>query len=240
MERKTAMVTGASRGIGRAIANELARQGYDLYLTCRTNEKQLSALKEELENSFGISCMTYCFSISDESRIIEMFKDISYLDVLVNNAGIAYIGLLTDMSYDEWQAVINTNLSACFLTCKYAVPEMIKRKRGKIVNISSVWGNIGAAMEVAYSASKGGVNSFTRALAKELAPSNIQVNAIACGMIDTDMNSCFDSYDMAAIISEIPADRIGRTDEVAKLVGALINGNDYLTGQIITLDGGWT
>lgn len=240
MERKTAMVTGASRGIGRAIAKELAGRGYDLYLTCRTNEKQLSELKEELENSFGISCMTYCFCISDESKIIEMFKDISYLDVLVNNAGISYIGLLTDMSYDEWQDVINTNLSASFLTCKYAIPEMIKRKKGKIINISSVWGNIGAAMEVAYSASKGGINSFTKALAKELAPSNIQVNAIACGMIDTDMNNCFDSYDMAAIISEIPSDRIGRTDEVAWLVGMLINGNDYLTGQIITLDGGWT
>ena len=170
----------------------------------------------------------------------DMFRDIPHLDVLVNNAGISYVGLLTDMTYQEWHEVIDTNLSACFLTCKYAVPEMVRRHRGKIVNISSVWGAVGASTEVAYSASKGGMNAFTRALAKELGPSNIQVNAVACGVIDTDMNWCFDEEEMAALIREIPADRIGRPEEVAELVKLLCTGNEYLTGQIITLDGGWT
>lgn len=240
MERKTAMVTGASRGIGKAIARELAGKGYDLFLTCHKNEEMLSDVKHELEQEFGISCRTYCFSIYNEERLAEMFEDISYLDVLVNNAGISYVGLLADMTLESWQEVINTNLSACFLTCKYAIPEMIRRKKGKIINISSVWGNAGAAMEVAYSASKGGVNAFTRALARELAPSNIQVNAIACGVIDTDMNRCFSKEDMAELVSEIPADRIGNPAEVAALAGMLCSGNEYLTGQVITLDGGWT
>lgn len=240
MERKTAMVTGASRGIGKAVARELAGKGYDLFLTCHKNEEMLSDVKHELEQEFGISCRTYCFSIYKEERLAEMFEDISYLDVLVNNAGISYVGLLADMTLESWQKVINTNLSACFLTCKYAIPEMIRRKKGKIINISSVWGNVGAAMEVAYSASKGGVNAFTRALARELAPSNIQVNAIACGVIDTDMNRCFSKEDMAELVNEIPADRIGRPEEVAALAGMLCGGNEYLTGQVITLDGGWT
>ena len=168
-----------------------------------------------------------------------MFDDIPCLDVLVNNAGISYIGLLTDMSYEAWRKVIDTNLNACFLTCRCAVPEMVRRHHGKIINISSVWGNVGASMEVAYSASKGGLNAFTRALAKELGPSNIQVNAIACGVIDTDMNRCFDEAEMEALIQEIPADRMGHADEVAELVKMLCMGNEYLTGQIITLDGGW-
>ena len=116
---------------------------------------------------------------------------------------------------------------------------MIRQQKGKIINISSVWGNVGASMEVAYSASKGGMNAFTRALAKELGPSNIQVNAIACGVIDTDMNQCFSEEERQALIEEIPADRMGRPQEVGQLVVQLCNGNDYLTGQIITLDGGW-
>ncbi len=169
----------------------------------------------------------------------DMFREIPYLDVLVNNAGISYIGLLTDMTYEEWQQVLRTNLDSCFLTSRNALPGMIHRKKGKIINISSVWGNVGASMEVAYSASKGGVNSFTKALAKELGPSNIQVNAIACGVIDTDMNKCFSEEERQELIAEIPADRMGKTQEVAQLVVQLCTGNEYLTGQIITLDGGW-
>ena len=242
MERKTALVTGASRGIGKAIAWALAQKGYDLFLTCHQNEAVLLDVGHKLEETFGISCRTYCFSICDEDKLAKMFADIPYLDVLVNNAGISYVGLLADMTYDEWQNVINTNLGSCFLTCKYAIPEMIRRKKGKIINISSVWGNVGASMEVAYSASKGGVNAFTKALARELAPSNIQVNAIACGLIDTDMNRHLSREDMLELVSEIPADRPGRAAEVAHLVGMLCgeSENGYLTGQVIALDGGWT
>lgn len=239
-DRKKALITGASRGIGRSVASALASSGFDLYLTCRNNRELLDSLAEELRRSYGIQCYCYAFSICDEDKVSEMFRDIPYLDVLVNNAGISYVGLLTDMTYQQWREVIDINLSACFLTCRHAVPEMVRRRRGKIINISSVWGSTGASMEVAYSASKGGVNAFTRALAKELAPSNIQVNAIACGVIDTDMNKCFDEEEMNMLVQEIPADRIGRPEEVAALVVQLCTGNEYLTGQVITLDGGWT
>lgn len=238
--RKKALVTGASRGIGKAIARMLAAQKFDLYLTCRENSNQLETLGQSLQQQYGINCCCYTFPIADENSVIEMFRDIPYLDVLVNNAGISYIGLLTDMTYREWQEVIDTNLNACFLTCRYAVPEMVRRRQGKIINISSVWGTVGASMEVAYSASKGGVNAFTRALAKELGPSCIQVNAIACGVIDTDMNKSLDKEDIEQLIQEIPLDRLGRAEEVAELVKLLCTGNQYLTGQIITLDGGWT
>lgn len=237
--RKKALITGASRGIGAAIASEFAKAGYDLYLTCHQNKERLVQYADKLTQEFGITCRTYSFSIDNETEVQKMFQDIDTLDVLINNAGIAHIGLLSDMTYDEWNKVIGTNLNGCFLTCKNAIPGMVSRQSGKIINISSVWGNVGASMEVAYSASKGGVNSFTKALAKELAPSNIQVNAIACGVIDTDMNHCFDEEDMAALIEEIPADRIGRPEEVAHLVLQLCTENTYLTGQIITLDGGW-
>lgn len=239
-EKKKALVTGASRGIGRAVARQLARMGYDLYLTCHQNMALLEELAGELAAEHKTVCRCYAFPADDEAQVVKMFKEIPCLDVLVNNAGMSYIGLLTDMTYGEWQEVIGTNLNSCFLTCRYAVPQMVRRQSGKIINISSVWGTAGASMEVAYSASKGGVNAFTRALAKELAPSNIQVNAVACGVIDTDMNACFDQDDMAALIQEIPADRIGRPEEVAGIVSFLCEGNEYLTGQVITLDGGWT
>lgn len=238
--RKKVLVTGASRGIGKAIAKMFAAQKYDLYLTCRENSRQLEALGQSLQQQYGINCYCYTFPIADENKVVEMFRDIPYLDVLVNNAGISYIGLLTDMTYREWQEVIDTNLNACFLTCRYAVPEMVRRQQGKIINISSVWGTVGASMEVAYSASKGGVNAFTRALAKELGPSCIQVNAIACGVIDTDMNKSLEKEDIERLIQEIPLDRLGQAEEVAELVKLLCTGNSYLTGQIITLDGGWT
>ncbi len=239
-EGQKALITGASRGIGRAVATALAAAGYDLYLTCHEKIGMLDSLAEELCKKYGIKCYCYAFSISDEEKVIAMYQDIPYLDILVNNAGISYIGLLTDMTYQQWREVMDTNLNACFLTCRYAVPQMVRRHCGKIINISSVWGNVGASMEVAYSASKGGINAFTRALAKELAPSNIQVNAVACGVIDTDMNKCFDEEEMNILVQEIPADRLGRPEEVAALVVQLCTGNEYLTGQIITLDGGWT
>lgn len=235
-----ALVTGASRGIGHSIAIALAKKGYDLYLTCNNNGELLQKNAAKIEEAFKVSCKCYCFSIDNEQEVKKMFEDIGSLDVLVNNAGISYVGLLSDMDYGQWQRVIGVNLNGCFLTCREAIPSMVKKKSGKIINISSVWGNVGASMEAAYSASKGGVNALTRALGKELAPSNIQVNAIACGVIDTDMNRCFDSDEMDALVSEIPADRMGRADEVAELVVKLCDGCGYLNGQVITLDGAWT
>ena len=135
--------------------------------------------------------------------------------------------------------LINTNLNSIFNCCHLAVPSMISKKAGKIINISSVWGCVGASCEVAYSATKGAVNSFTKALAKELAPSNIQVNAIACGAIDTDMNRCFSEEEIRMLEEEIPCGRMGRADEVADLVFDLCKGHTFLSGQVIKFDGAW-
>ena len=215
---KYAFITGASRGIGAAIAHELATQGYHLYLTCLTNGQRLQSLADELSQTYSVSCQCFVGDIGDYSFVERCFAKINTLDVLVNNAGISYVGLLSDMEVSDWNQVMHTNLSASFYTSKLAIPLMLKKHEGKIINISSVWGNVGASMEVAYSASKGGLNSFTKALAKELAPSNIQVNALACGVIDTDMNKCFSVDDMEILKGEIPADRIGTTLEAAKMV----------------------
>ena len=234
-----AMVTGASRGIGKAIAETLAEAGYHLILTCNHTLAELQTIAASLEEKYNITCAAAAADASDPAAIEKIFASLDHLDILVNNAGISYIGLLTDMSVEEWQRVINTNLSSCFYTSRLAIPLMLQKHSGRIINISSVWGNVGASMEVAYSASKGGVNSFTKALAKELAPSNIQVNAISCGVIDTAMNHCFSPEEMNALREEIPADRLGQPEEVAELVLQLIQAPTYLTGQILTLDGGW-
>ena len=239
MNKKYALITGASRGIGKAVAIALAKDGYHLYITCKDSKAELELLKTSLENTYPISCVSFVGDISDYDFVQEMFTHIPSLDILVNNAGVSYIGLLSDMSLDSWNQVIGTNLTAVFSTCKFSIPLMLSAHSGKIINISSVWGNVGASMEAAYSASKGGVNAFTRALAKELGPSNIQVNAVACGVIDTDMNSGLTKQDVDALRTEIPADRIGKAEEVGELVVNLIRGNNYLTGQVISFDGGW-
>ena len=237
---KTALITGASRGIGAAIARAFAAQGYDLILTCFNNIDMLEELAVKLEQQYSVSCQAFQTDMGNYEEVSKLFAEMNTLDVLVNNAGISYVGLLSDMTEKEWHQVMHTNLDAVFYTCKHAIPLMLQKHAGHIINISSVWGNVGASMEVAYSASKGGVNTFTKALAKELAPSNIQVNAIACGLIDTDMNKCFSEEDLQYVIEEIPADRMGKPEEVAALALQLTQSPSYLTGQIITIDGGWT
>lgn len=237
--RKTALITGASRGIGKAIACAFAKQGYDLVLTCKNNIDSLNTLAKELSAQHDISCLALQGNMGCYEDVSRIFGQVSHIDVLINNAGISHVGLLSDMTPDEWHNVMHTNLDACFYTSKLAIPLMLQNHAGRIINISSVWGNVGASMEVAYSASKGGVNSFTKALAKELAPSNIQVNAIACGLIDTDMNKCFSPEDLEAVREEIPADRLGTPEEIAYLALQLAQAPAYLTGQIITIDGGW-
>ncbi len=239
MNHKTALITGASRGIGRAIALAFAAAGYDLTLTCLKSETLLQTFCESLSEKYGIRAVPFCGDMGDYQTVEALFSGISRLDVLINNAGISYIGLLSDMTCEEWRRVMSTNLDACFYTCKKAVPLMVHEKNGRIINISSVWGTAGASMEAAYSASKGAVNSLTKALAKELAPSNIVVNAIACGVIDTDMNRCLSEEEMQALIDEIPADRLGRPEEVAALALQLAQAPSYMTGQILTIDGGF-
>lgn len=237
--KKTALITGASRGIGAACAKLFAKEGYDLILTCLHSKDKLLSLKEDLERTYSVSCRAVICDAGDASAVDALFADIISLDVLINNAGISYIGLLQDMSASDWNNVMSTNLSSCFYMAKHAIPLMLSAGKGRIINVSSVWGKVGASTEVAYSASKGGVNAFTKALAKELAPSNIQVNAAAFGVIDTDMNHCFSKDEMDALKEEIPSDRIGTCTEAAELILQLAQSPSYLTGQIITMDGGW-
>ncbi|HHX12195.1 MAG TPA: SDR family NAD(P)-dependent oxidoreductase [Clostridiales bacterium] len=242
MKRKTVLVTGASRGIGKSIAIKFAHEGYNVVITCLSNKELLLETKTIIESK-GVSCLHFVGDMGDHQLVKELFELIKdsfgSLDVLVNNAGLASIGMFTDLNPDDWNRIIKSNLTTVYNTCSLALPSMIHNKFGKIINISSVWGNVGASCEVAYSASKGGVNSFTKALAKELAPSNIQVNAIACGVINTDMNSILDQSDLESLVNEIPANRLGQAEEVAHLAYQLTENNEYLTGQIISLDGGW-
>lgn len=241
--KSTVLITGASRGIGRAIAIAFAKHGCQLVITCSKSETELLQLAEELQQDYTADVMTSVGDIADYTYVESLFSAITErfggVDVLINNAGISYVGLLTDMSIEDWNRIINTNLTSVFSTSRLAIPYMIHKKAGKIINISSVWGNVGASCEVAYSACKGGMNSFTKALAKELAPSNIQVNAIACGCIDTQMNACFSQEERQELADEIPAGRFGTPEEVAALALDLAFKHPYLTGQIITIDGGW-
>ena len=242
MNKKTVLITGSSRGIGKAIAVKFAKKGYHVIINCAHNEEALLKTKAEIE-SYQVSCHAYLGDMGNYENAKELFHQIKKLynrvDVLVNNAGISYIGLFSDMTPEDWNRVITTNLTSVYNCCSLAIPDMVRNKSGKIINISSVWGDVGASCEVAYSASKGGMNSLTKALAKELAPSNIQVNAISCGAIDTEMNQFLGDDELMQLIDEIPAGRLGKAEEVADLVYHLSYKNEYLTGQIIGLDGGW-
>lgn len=242
MPRKTVLVTGASRGIGKAIAVKFAKKGYNVAISCVRNEDRLLQTKKEIE-SFQVPCMAYKGDMGDMASCQELFDRIRTqfggVDVLVNNAGISYIGLLQDMTNEDWERMLHVNLTSVFNCCKLAIPYMVRQQQGKIVNISSVWGVTGASCETAYSATKGGINALTKALAKELAPSGIQVNAIACGAIDTEMNQWMEEDELIALVEDIPAGRLGSAEEVADLVYHLGYKNAYLTGQVIGLDGGW-
>ena len=236
---KTALITGASRGIGKAAAECFGKHGYNLILTCHRSVTDLENLAKALETAYPISCRPIQADMGNEADVERLFAGIAELDVLVNNAGMAHFGLLSDMTSAQWHRVMAVNLDSCFYTCRAAIPLMLKKHQGRILNVSSVWGTQGASMETAYSASKGAMNAFTKALAKELAPSNIQVNAIACGVIDTAMNACLSPEDADTLRNEIPADRFGTAEEAADLIFKVAHAPAYMTGQIITIDGGW-
>lgn len=236
-------ITGASRGIGAATARKFAAQGWNMALTCLHSTDLLQALKQELEDQFHITCRTFTADMGDYAQVASCMEDIlqtfGHVDVLVNNAGISRIGLFSDLSPGDWQTILQANLTSVFNCCHQALPSMLREKSGRIINISSVWGCVGASCEAAYSAAKGGVNALTQALAKELAPSGIPVNAIACGAIDTDMNGGLSVQERTALEEEIPAGRFGLPWEVADLIWHLTQTPVYLTGQILRLDGGW-
>lgn len=235
---KTVIVTGASGGIGRAIAEKFAKCGAKLAINSKTEnklktaEKELSAYTPVLALHGDVGDYNFAKEFVEKTA-----KTFGSIDILVNNAGISYIGLFSEMSPESWNNVITANLTSVYNFSSLVIPYMLHKKSGEILNISSIWGNVGASMEVAYSASKGGINSLTKALAKELAPSNINVNAIACGVINTAMNGFLSDEEMNMLIDEIPASRLGEPSEVAELAYSICN-LSYLTGQIITLDGG--
>ena len=239
---KTVLITGGSRGIGAAAAILFAQEGYQVAVNYCANRLRAVEIATRIR-SLGQDAEVFCADVSDRIQVEAMVNAVERrfgsIDVLVNNAGIAQQKLFNDISPAEWERMLAVNLTGMFHTCQCALPQMIRRHSGKIINVSSVWGNVGASMEVAYSASKGGVNSFTKALAKELAPSNIQVNGAAFGVIDTDMNACFSGEEMEALVEEIPAGRMGTAQEAGEIIRWLAGAPAYLTGQIITMDGGW-
>lgn len=237
------LITGASSGIGRETALKYAKNEHPVIIICKNNRSALMDLEREILEMGG-RVLSYVKDVSQFNEVSEMFRELETQnmipDILINNAGISYVGLLQDMTPEEWRRVIDTNLTSAFNCSKCAIPYMLKKHSGRIVNISSMWGNVGASCEVAYSASKGGINTFTKALAKELAPSGIAVNAIAFGMVDTRMNAFLDEEEKASLIEEIPAGRILSPQESADIIYSVSMMNSYVTGQIITADGGMT
>lgn len=236
------LITGASRGIGKSIALYFAAQKHNLVIVSKTNYEALLQTQSEIMKN-AVDCIAMQCDVSNYKEVESLKNNLSEKNIcigcIINNAGICHYGLLQDLSIDEWNNIINTNLSSVFYTSKCFLNDMIARQSGKIINISSVWGICGASCEVAYSSTKGGINAFTKALAKELAPSHISVNAIACGAIDTSMNSHLSEEDKSDLENEIPYGRMGSCDEVANLAYNIYISPDYMTGQIITLDGGW-
>lgn len=241
----TAIITGASHGIGKSLAVRLVKS-YDYLAICsRNKDGSLELLRDELLSG-NRKCTVACFTgdVSDFNFVSAMvdtiYKQTGSIDVLVNNAGISKVGLLTDMSVEEWNEILAVNMGSVFNTCKCVVPHMVHAKSGRIINVSSVWGNVGASCEVAYSATKGGINGFTKALAKELAPSNISVNAIAFGAIATRMNSHLSHEETAELAEEIPAGRLATPEEAATFIENILAAPPYLTGEVIKFDGAWT
>lgn len=212
MKKKYVLITGSSRGIGRACAVAFAKNGYHVFINCKNSVEQLAETEHEILASGG-GCTALPGDVSDPDVVRSIFCKIKKVcqgvDVLVNNAGISHFGLLSDLSDSEWKNLIDTNLSSAFYCCREAIPHMVSEKCGKIINISSMWGTAGASCEAAYSASKSGLHGLTKALAKELAPSGISVNAVACGVIDTDMNSRLNEEEKNMLCEEIPAGRFG-------------------------------
>ena len=238
------LITGASGGIGAAIAEEFARAGYGLVLHYNKGENRAKALAERLTKTYGVPALPCQADLSDTAAVNAMFargaEEFGFIDTLVNNAGIAEQKLFTDLTDEDWDTMIDVNLSGTFRACRAALPEMIRRKRGTIINISSMWGQVGASCEVAYSAAKAGVIGLTKALAQEVAPSGITVNCIAPGAIRTPMLDCFTEEDLAALAEETPVGRIGTPEDVAASAVFLASeGARFITGQVLGVNGGF-
>ncbi len=234
---KWALITGASGGIGLAIAQYLADDGYNLYLHYNQNEEPVKRLAEQLT----VRCQLIRADLSSPTGYLEISKHIFHnIDVLILNAGQSHVGLVTDISDEEVNKMVQLHITSPFLLTKQLLPMMIRKKYGKIIVISSVWGIVGASCEVLYSMVKGGQNTFVKALAKELAPSGINVNGVAPGPIETSMLHMFSEEDKQAILDEIPMGRFGKPEEIAHAVSFLISEKaSYINGEILNINGAW-
>lgn len=238
---KVAVVTGGSRGIGAEIVKTLANENYKVILNYNNSKEQAEKIQQELlGKGKEIEIIKADVSKKEEAEKLIQFaiNKFDKIDVLIDNAGISQEGLFTDITEDEWQKIMNTNLNSVFYCTQQALKYMIPEQQGCIINISSIWGETGASCEVAYSTTKAAINGMTKALAKEVGPSNIRVNAIAPGIIDTDMNKNLTTEELEQIKEEIPLNKIGKAIDIAKCVKWLIE-DEYTTGQIISINGGW-
>ena len=233
---KVVLVTGASRGIGRDIAINLSKSGYKVI----ANYNKSTEKAKELNDYNNLEIFQTDVSKRDqvENMINYIIEKYGKIDVLINNAGISQSKIFTDVTDEDWNNIINNNLYSVFCVTQNVLPNMINRKQGCIINISSIWGLIGASCETIYSISKAGIDVMTKSLAKELGPSNIRVNSVAPGIIDTDMNNNLSNKDIECIKKDIPLEKIGKTADISKCVKWLID-DDYTTGQIISINGGW-
>ncbi len=237
------IITGASRGIGAKTAQIFAAHGYDIVMNYHRAQEKAETLAAQLADTYGVRTLPVQGDVSDpvqaEALITQAVTAFGTPDVLVNNAGIAQQKLFTDISWDEYQTMMNTNMGSVFSCCKAVLPYMIHEKRGTIVNVSSMWGISGASCEVHYSASKAAVIGFTKALAKEVGPSGIRVNCVAPGVIDTDMNGQLSQETLNGLAEETPLSRLGSPEDIARAIFFLAAQDaSFITGQVLSVDGG--
>ena len=238
---KNIIITGASRGIGRCLAENLAREGHNVLLNYNKSEKAAKDIKDNLAKE-GINIEIFKADVSKKEEVKKLVKyavqKFGKIDVLINNAGIAKIQMFQDIKEEDWDEVINTNLKSALYCTQEVLPYMIHEKDGSIINISSVWGIVGASCETLYAISKAGLDAMTKSLAKELGPSNIRVNSIAPGIINTEMNSKINEIIKQEIRKETPLGRIGEPEDILRPVKWLIE-DEFTTGQIVSPNGGW-
>lgn len=238
---KNIIVTGSSRGIGKCLVENLAKEGNNVLLNYNKSEKQALQIQRELKEE-GFLIDIFKADVSKKSEVKKMIdyalNKWGYIDVLINNAGIAKLNLFQNVTEEEWDEIINTNLKSAFYGTQLVLPSMINRKNGLIINISSMWGLVGASCETIYSISKAGIDAMTKSLAKELGPSNIRVNSVAPGIIDTDMNSILDEHIKNELKEETPLGKIGKPIDIYRCVKWLIE-DEFTTGQVISVNGGY-